>query len=142
MSLKDLGDRRSGDLTPEVLQRTLDSAVAPRRIFTRHSDRELANLLPYARPSHAPSPRGPFARNQMPVPPQDRVGRHKRRHFAQDPSPKAVAFRCQSAPLSVGQPQALSTQVFFENAVLCPQVVDDVELVAIHPARERNEENL
>jgi hypothetical protein len=31
--------------------------------------------------------------------------------------------------------------VFFENAVFFPQVVDDVELVAIHPARERNDEN-
>ena len=75
------------------------------------------------------------------VPPEDRVWRDQRRHVAQDPSSKAVAFRRQSAPLGVGQPQAPPTQVFLEDSVLGPQVVDDVELVAIHPARERNEED-
>ena len=103
---------------PEVFQCAVDSRVTPRRIFTRDSNRALANFLHDARPSHAPSPGGPLARKKAPVPPQDRLWRDQRRHFAQGPPPETVAFRRQSAPLGIGHPQALPTQLFFEAAAL------------------------
>jgi len=34
-----------------------------------------------------------------------------------------------------------STQVLLKDAVLLPQVVDDIVLMPIHPARERHKEN-
>jgi hypothetical protein len=43
--------------------------------------------------------------------------------------------------LSVGQLQAPRTKVLFERTILFPQLLDHIKLVAIHPARERNEEN-
>ena len=43
--------------------------------------------------------------------------------------------------LGVGQLEVPPSQVFFEHTVLFPQILDDVELVAIHPTRERHEEN-
>jgi hypothetical protein len=52
-----------------------------------------------------------------------------------------VAIRRETPSLGVGQPQPPATQVLFENAVLFPQVFDDLGLVAIHPARQRHEQN-
>jgi hypothetical protein len=41
----------------------------------------------------------------------------------------------------IGQPEAPPTQVLFQDAVFRPQIVDDVELVAIHPTRKRNKKD-
>ena len=73
------------------------------------------------------------------MPPQDGVWRHLRRDLTQDPAPEAVAIRPETPSLGVGQPQPPATQVFFEDTGLFPQVFDDLELVAIHPARQRHE---
>ena len=47
----------------------------------------------------------------------------------------------ESTALGVGQPKAPPTQVLLKDAVLLPQVVDDIVLMPIHPVRERHEEN-
>ena len=57
----------------------------------------------------------------------------------QDSSAETVAFGRQSAPLVIGQPEAPATELRLEDAILFPQVLDDIELVAAHPAGERDE---
>jgi hypothetical protein len=54
---------------------------------------------------------------------------------------EAVAVLRESTPLGIGQSGAPHTEVLFEDAVLVPQVTDDLNLVAIHPARQRHEED-
>ena len=39
----------------------------------------------------------------------------------------------------IGQPQAFVAELFAENAILFLQVVDDIALLLVHPAREADE---
>jgi hypothetical protein len=48
----------------------------------------------------------------------------------------------QSTPLGIGEVQALSAQVFFEDAVLFPQIGNHLKLAAIHPPGEGDERDL
>jgi hypothetical protein len=76
------------------------------------------------------------------MPSQDGVRRDQRRHLTQDLSSEALpAVRRESTPLGVGQPQAPAIELLVEHAVLFPQVRDDLQLVAIHPACQRHEED-
>jgi hypothetical protein len=75
------------------------------------------------------------------MPPQDGVRRDQRRHVTQDLSSEAVAVHGESTSLGISQPQAPPVKVLFEDAVLFPQVLDDFELVAIHPARQCHEDD-
>ena len=75
------------------------------------------------------------------MPPQDGVRRHQRRHLAQGLPSEAVAVHRESAPLGIGQTQTPPVEVLLEDAVLFPQVRDNLELVAIHPARKSHEED-
>ena len=125
----------------EVLQGALDPAVAPRGILPRHPDRQMADLAQHTGASHASSLNGPFARDELPVPPHDRIRGHQGGHLRQDPSAQTVTGGRESAALDVGQPQAPPTNVFVEDAVLFPQVRNDLKLVAIHPASERHEQD-
>ena len=56
-------------------------------------------------------------------------------------SSEAVTVHGESTSLSIGQPQAPPAQVLLEDAVLLPQVLDDLKLVAIHPARKGHEQD-
>jgi hypothetical protein len=132
VGLQDRGDRGSGDAMPEVRQGTLDPAVAPRRILTRHPDGQLADLAKHARSSDASSLSGPFTGDELPMPSQDGVRRDQRRHLTQDVSSEAVPVHGEPTSLGIGQPQAPSVKVLFQDAVLFSQVLDDLELVAIH----------
>jgi hypothetical protein len=138
----DGGDRGPSDAMAEVPQGTLDPAVAPCRILTRHPDGQLTDLAEYARSSDASVRNGPCPRDQLLMPSQESVWCDQRCHVTQDLSSEAVAVHSESAALDVGQPQSPAVEVLFEDAVLFPQVLDHLKLVAIHPARERHEENL
>ena len=131
---QDRRDGRSGDLMPEVLERALDPAVAPRGILPRHPDGELSNLAHDSRASRTPSHRGPFLSNQRAVPSEDRVGCDARRHLAYDPAPQPLSLGRETAALPVGQPQPSPAQVLLEDAVLFPYVLDHLKLVPIYPA--------
>jgi hypothetical protein len=60
------------------------------------------------------------------MPPQDGVRRDQRRHATQDLSSEAVAVHGESTSLGISQPQAPPVKVLFEDAVLFPQVLDDL----------------
>src|SRR5215207_1146910 len=56
-------NRGSGDAMPEVIQGTLNPAVAPRRILTRHPNDQLPDLAEHARSSDTSSLRCPLTRD-------------------------------------------------------------------------------
>jgi hypothetical protein len=124
VSSEDCRDGGSGDAMIEVLQRALDPTIAPGGILSGHPDNQQANLAEHARASDPPSLSRPFARDELPMPPQYRLRRHQGRHLAQDLSSQAVAIGGQSASLGIGQPEAPTIEMFFEDAVLVPQVLD------------------
>src|SRR5947209_4433680 len=96
---------------PEVLQGTLNPAVAPPRILTRHPDGQLADFTEHARSADASSISGPFTGDELSMPPQNRVRHDQRRHIAQDLSSEAAAaWRVVDAILSDETPLTLYAQ--------------------------------
>src|SRR5262245_65829944 len=74
------GDRRLGDLQPELQQFTMDTRSAPQRVFLAHLSNEFAQLAADPRPPRSstrlPAPIGP---NPCPLPAKDRVGINQER---------------------------------------------------------------
>ena len=64
------------------------------------------------------------------MPPQDRVGGHNRADLAEQPAAQADSFRCESPALRIGQPQAASVQLLFEDKNPSDAVVAKVASMA------------
>src|SRR5260221_14147835 len=62
----------------DVLQGTLDPRVAPRRVLLRHTYDKAANLRQHATTFAALRRIRPFVRDQLPMPPKNRVGSNDR----------------------------------------------------------------
>ena len=107
----------------EIRQRPLEATIAPCRILPRHPDRQRTNLLQDTRPTDPPSDGRPLARDQPPVPAEDGMPRRR-----------------EPAALGIREVEALPAQVLFEDAVLFPQGGDHLELPAIHPSREGDDD--
>ena len=81
------------DAMVEVPQRPLDATVAPPRVLRRHPHDEQRDLFHDPGPPLPASLKRPIPGDQSPVPAQDRVGRHDRRHPPQEPATKSPALR-------------------------------------------------
>jgi len=82
----------------------------------------------------------PLPGDELPVPSQDRVGGHDRCDLPQDAPTEALAFRREASALVVRQPEAAPLQLLSVDAVLLPEVLDDLLLVAVDPSREGHEQ--
>ena len=137
MVVQDPLDRAPGNVVAEVGERAADLRVAPRRIFTRHHHDEFGH-----RPGrHRPSPTSTSTAivllgNQTPVPAENRVRRDDACHLTQDPPAEFLASHRESTALGVGQAKRSRTKVLPEDAILLPEIVDAIFLVAIHPASQ------
>ena len=60
----------------------------------------------------------------------------------QRPSPEALGLHRQSTTLIVSQPELPATKLLFEDPVLLDQVGDNILLMPMHPARNRQQEQL
>ena len=98
-----------------------------------HPDDQKANVGEHAgRPSRLLG--RPFARDKLPMPPQNRVRRHQRGHLAQDLPSQAVTIRGQPTPLGIGELDPLLAQLASKDAVLLHQIRDRLSLLTIQPA--------
>ena len=127
---------------PELFQFALNAAVAPAVILTSHADNQGADGLPQARPAHPPGHVSPLPGDQTAVPAHQRIGGDERGDRIERPSPEARGLRCQSTTLIVSQLELPATTLLFEDPVLLDQVGDHVLLVPVHPARNRQQEQL
>jgi hypothetical protein len=55
---------------------------------------------------------------------------------------ESLAFGRETPALVVRETEALAAKLFLEDSVLLDEVLDDLRLVAVDPARERGEEEL
>jgi hypothetical protein len=77
----------------------------------------------------------PFPRHELPMPPQQRIGRNDGVEFKQGFAPYRLGLARQKSTLSVCEPDALSSQPFFEQLILGLEKLDDEQLVPMDPAR-------
>ena len=126
----------------ELLELTLDLAVAPARVVSGHANDQCANRNHDAGPADSIVGVRPLGGDQLAVPPHDCVGRYDRRDAAEQAATEHLALCREPAPLVIGQTKALATELFLEDPVLLDQVVDGLGLVAVDPAGEGGEKEL
>ncbi len=126
----------------EILEGTLNSRVAPRRIFVGHAHDELPNLGEDTAAAGS-SPRiRPLARHQLPVPSQERVRGDDCRHVAQRCSTQPVRPYGESPPVAVCQPQATAADLPAQEAILFNELGHCLPFPAIEPASDSEEQQL
>ena len=64
------------------------------------------------------------------------------RDLRQDPPAEFVTAHSESTTLGVRQAKRPRAQVFSEDPILLPEIVDQIVLVTVHPASEREDEEL
>ena len=135
--------RVPGDVVAEVGERAADPRVAPRRILIRHPYDEFGHRPGCHRPS--PTPAGTaivLLGDQPPVPAENRVRRDDACHLTQDPPAEFLASHRESTALGVGQAKRSRTKMLPEDAILLPEIVDAIFLVASHPASQGQHEEV
>ena len=55
---------------------------------------------------------------------------------------QGVALYREATPLIVVQPKPATTELLSKNAVLIQQVIDDLQLMTVHPAGEKQQEEV
>ena len=136
-------DRVPGDVVAEVGERAADPRVAPRRILPRHPYDEFGHRPGRHRPS--PTPAGTaivLLGDQPPVPAENRVRRDDACHLTQDPPAEFLASHRESPALGVGQAKRSRTKMLPEDAILLPEIVDAIFLVASYPASQGQHEEV
>ena len=100
---------------------------------------------------HAPTPRpastaagaaGVCLGDQSPVPAENRVRRDDAGDLHQDAPSEFLAAHGESTALGIGQAKRPRAQVLPEDPILLPEIRDQIVLVAVHPASERENEEL
>ena len=135
--------RGPGDRVAEVRERAADPRVAPPRIVDRHPDHELGDVLSgHWSTSTSAGAAIVFLGDQSPVPTQDRIRGDDARDLRQDPPAECVTAHSESTTLGVRQAKRPRAQVFSEDPILLPEIVDQIVLVTVHPASEREDEEL
>ena len=135
--------RGPGDSVAEVRERAADPRVAPPRIVDRHPDHELGDVLSgHWSTSTSAGAAIVFRGDQSPVPTQDRIRGDDARDLRQDLSAEFVTAHSESTTLGVRQAKRPRAQVFSEDPILLPEIVDQIVLVTVHPASEREDEEL
>ena len=76
------------------------------------------------------------------MPTQDRIRGDDARDLRQDPPAEFVTAHSESTTLGVRQAKRPRAQVFSEDPILLPEIVDQIVLVTVHPASEREDEEL
>ena len=107
-----------------------------------HADDQSADRLHDSRSTDAIGRVGPLGCDKLSVPAENGVGCDDGCDAAEDPTPKDLALRGESAPLIVCESKSLSAELLLEYAVFFNEVVDGLGLVAVHPASEGGEEEL
>jgi len=118
----------------DVLQRTLDPRVTRRRIFLRNPHDESPDLGEHASTAGPTARVRPLARDQEPVPSEQRVGRRDGGDLVQHPTAHPKGPCGKPPPVVFGQAQTPSPQLPSQEAVLFDQVGDRLLFAALEPA--------
>ena len=127
----------------QVRQGSLDPRVAPPAVVGGHPRDQRADLAHDRRPSRTTTGTPiVLLGDESPVPCQQRIRRHDRGELAQQPSSQCPGFRGEPTALVVSEAQATGAELFPQDAVLFLKIVDDVALLLVDPAGERDQDEL
>src|ERR1700674_420743 len=141
MRLQDPRNRGSADTMSEILERPANPAVAPGGILLRHAHDEPPDLREHTRTTAPPLRVRPLPRDQLPMPPENRVWRDDRGDLTQPPTSQPVPADGEPTPLVLAQPKAPATQLTPQDSVLFDQIGQGLLLLTIQPADQRGKNN-
>ena len=107
----------------------------------RHPHDESPDLRQHARTPAPPARVRPFPRDQLPMPPQNRVGRDDHGDLVQPATAQPVPTHGQLTPLVIAQPHAPPMELAPEDAILFDQIGQGLLLAMIQPADQGGEKN-
>ena len=140
---EDVGDGAASNLMSQIGQRASDSRVPPGGIFKRHLKNEIDDRLHDARSTWAaPLAVVPLGRHQFPVPSQQRVRRDQGFKLIQHLAPECLRFSGESTAFDIGETKAPPTHALLKHAVLFLEILNHVQLMAVYPTGEHQEEHL
>ena len=135
--------RGPSDLVAEVRERPTDPCVPPLGILDRHPDHARGHVTSRHRPaSTAAGAAVVCLGDQSPVPAENRVRRDDAGDLHHDAPSEFLAAHGESTALGIGQAKRPRAQVLPEDPILLPEIRDQIVLVAVHPASERENEEL
>src|SRR3989442_4065530 len=105
---------------PDILQRPLNPCVAPGGILFRHPDNEMLDLFEHA-PTTWPANVRPLPRDQLSVPPENRVGCDDRRDLTEPATAHPVSMPGQPTAFFIGEADP-ATGARAEDAVFLNQI--------------------
>ena len=115
----------------------------PLGILDRHPDHERGHVASRHRPASTAAGAAVVGLgDQAPVPAKDRLRGGDTSDLRQDLPAEFLASHGESTALGVGQAKRSRAQVLPEDPILLPEIRDHIVLVAVHPASERENEEL
>ena len=76
------------------------------------------------------------------MPAEEGIGRDQGVQVTEYPSPEALGLCGQAPALGVGEPETARTELLSEDAILFLEIVNDVTLLLVDPARDGHDEEL
>ena len=127
----------------EVAAGTPNTGVAPLAVLGGHPDDEPADRVhdPWAARS-ATAAAVVCPRDQLSMPAEEGIGRDQGVQVTAYPSPEARGLCGQAPALGVGEPETARTELLAEDAILFLEIVNDVTLLLVDPARDGHDEEL
>jgi hypothetical protein len=135
-----LGDGGAADLVAKLSHLAANARVAPAGVVLGHSDDQLAQRLHQLRTADSVLSVGVLRGDQLPMPTQQRVGRHDCRDGGQRRTAENLRLGGEPGPLRIGESQPAFPQLFAQDAVLFAQELDDLGLFAVREAGEQNQQ--
>ena len=126
-----------------LTERPADPSVPPLGILDRHPDHARGHVTSRHRPaSTAAGAAVVCLGDQSPVPAENRVRRDDAGDLHPDAPSEFLAAHGESTALGIGPAKRPRAQVLPEDPILLPEIRDQIVLVAVHPASERENEEL
>ena len=143
MSEKDPFDRRSGHVAAQVTQGSGDPRIAPSGVLACHPDNLISDDFGFRGAAKASTFRSVvFPDDELSIPAEQRFRGDEGGDVTKAPAGKSAGFGRQQSSLGVCKPQTPWAQMFPQDAVFLPKVIDDILLLPIDPTGERYEDEL
>jgi hypothetical protein len=128
-------DRVSCDLTPEIVERSSDSGVAPTQVVAGHPEDQLLDVCFRPRTTWSSILAAViFLRDQLSIPTKQSVRCHQSPDRESPFSTDLFGLDRESAALSIGESRSLSAELFAQHAVFLLEEFNPLLLVPIDPA--------
>ena len=127
----------------EIVQRALDSLVAPTHVLAGHAENQIDNFLVFRWPPRILTRSGiALGLDEFSMPTQDRASLSNRCDLSKLLSPESFALHCQETSLIVAEQNSFVAKLVSKYLILQLKVFDDLFLFLSYGLTEYSEDHL